>query len=409
MKLGDELRVADVVREHAASAARPRRRAPPRARSSPTRSSTTARAGSRRLCSTPASSAGSRVAYLDRTAPEIVELLFAAREDRRGHGAAELAARGGRARRGGRRTPNLRVLIVGESYASLAADLGSTRTRSSSGRRLRGVDRRLRRRRPRRAGGIRRRGPPALHLGDDGRPEGRAHDAPQPRGRRRDVAALGVRRGVRQPHRAADVPHRRHRLDVPRTVERRDDRARERVRRRRRPRPDRAAARHQRRARPDDDPDAARCRGCRRSRLLGVAVDRVRRVADHDARAEERAAHVRLLLLRHLRADGVDRRRDAARSGRPRSRRAARASAPQRRTAVSVGRAAGRRSGHGRRARGRRDRRGLAARPRMSRPGTSTARTRPPPRSPTTAGSGPATAATSTPTATCSSPTGSRT
>ena len=41
----------------------------------------------------------------------------------------------------------------------------------------------------------------------------------------------------------------------------------------------------------------------RRARLLGAALDRVRRVADHDAGAEGGAAHVRLLALRHLRAD----------------------------------------------------------------------------------------------------------
>ena len=47
----------------------------------------------------------------------------------------------------------------------------------------------------------------------------------------------------------------------------------------------------------------------RRARLLRAAVDRLRRVADHDAGAEGGAAHVRLLALRRLRPDRDDGRR----------------------------------------------------------------------------------------------------
>ena len=46
--------------------------------SSRTRTSTSARTGSRRRCWRVACGAGTRVAYLDRSAPEVVELLFAA-------------------------------------------------------------------------------------------------------------------------------------------------------------------------------------------------------------------------------------------------------------------------------------------------------------------------------------------
>ena len=76
MKLGDELRVADVVREHAVArpdyvALRHRERELTYAELDE-RSSRLAQA-----LLDGGVSAGSRVAYLDRTAPEIVELLFA--------------------------------------------------------------------------------------------------------------------------------------------------------------------------------------------------------------------------------------------------------------------------------------------------------------------------------------------
>jgi long-chain acyl-CoA synthetase len=122
VRLGDGLRVADVVREHAAArpdhvAIRHRERELTYA-DLDDRSSRLARAlldaGVR---------AGSRVAYLDRTAPEIVELLFATAK----LGAvtvplnwrlapSELSAVVDDAQ-----PP---VLIVGETYASLAAGLG---------------------------------------------------------------------------------------------------------------------------------------------------------------------------------------------------------------------------------------------------------------------------------------------
>ncbi len=126
MKLGDELRVADVVREHAAArpdhvAVRHRDRELTYAELDD-RSNRLARA----LLDTGVR-AGSRVAYLDRTAPEIVELLFATSKI----GAvtvplnwrlatAELAAVVDDAK-----PP---VLIAGEAYASIVEEIRAQAT-----------------------------------------------------------------------------------------------------------------------------------------------------------------------------------------------------------------------------------------------------------------------------------------
>ena len=122
MKLGDELRVADVVREHAAArpghvAVRHRGRELTYAQLDE-RSSRLAQAlldaGVR---------AGSRVAYLDRTAPEVVELLFATAKA----GAVmvplnwRLAPRELAAVVDDAKPP---LLVVGEAYAAVAAELG---------------------------------------------------------------------------------------------------------------------------------------------------------------------------------------------------------------------------------------------------------------------------------------------
>ena len=199
--------------------------------------------------------------------------------------------------------PDRRRVVRRASPAELAAEASSWPELVVVGDAVRAVARRARRRRPRRPGRPRRRRAADVHVRDDRRPEGRPDDAPQPRRRGRDVAVLAVRRRLGQHDAAADVPHRRHRLGVPRPLERRDDDPRPRVRGRGVLDAARAAARHERRARPDDAAAADRGAGRGRSRLLGAALDRLRRLADHDAGAQGRAADVPLLALRHLRPD----------------------------------------------------------------------------------------------------------
>ena len=109
---------------------------------------------------------------------------------------------------------------------------GPSWSSSTARHRLRGAARRAGADRPGRARRARRRRPAAVHVGHDGRAQGRADDAQEPDRRGRDVAALGVRRRLGEPHAAADVPHRRDRLGVPRPLERRDDDPRPRLRRR---------------------------------------------------------------------------------------------------------------------------------------------------------------------------------
>ena len=168
-----------------------------------------------------------------------------------------------------------------------------------------------------------------------------------------------------QPDAAADVPHRRHRLGVPRPLERRDD-------------DPRAATSTPRRCSTCSSSErvtnaifvptmlqmltAVPGRG--RPRLLGAALDRLRRVADHHAGVEGGAAHVRLRALRRLRADGDDGRGRAARARGPRP------DGPREHLLRSagrplpVGRAPDRRPGDRRRTRPARGRRGVVARAR---------------------------------------------
>ena len=75
----DELRVADVVRQQRRDASGRRRDPPRRPRAHLRRSSTSARTAWPRRCSPRASGPASRVAHLDRTAPEVVELLLRGR------------------------------------------------------------------------------------------------------------------------------------------------------------------------------------------------------------------------------------------------------------------------------------------------------------------------------------------
>ena len=129
-----------------------------------------------------------------------------------------------------------------------------------------------------------------------------------------------------------------------------------------RPRPPRERARDERDLRPDDAADADRDPRRRSPRLLGAALDRLRRLADHDACAEGRAAHLPLLALRRLRPDREHRRGGATRPGGPRPRRAARAPASLGRPAAALGRAPDRRPRDRARARAARGGRGVAAR-----------------------------------------------
>ena len=109
----------------------------------------------------------------------------------------------------------------------------------------------------------------------------------------------------------------------------------QRVRARSRARRARARARNQRGLRPDDAADARGRAGRRGARLLGAALDRVRRLADHDAGAQGGAAHVPLRAVRHLRPHRDDRRRGRS-STRPTTIRTARASTCCARSAVRI-------------------------------------------------------------------------
>ena len=127
-------------------------------------------------------------------------------------------------------------------------------------------------------------------------------------------------------------------------------------------RPARARTGHQCRVRPDDPADAGRRAGRGRARLLEPAFDRLRRLADHHAGAQGRAADVPLPAVRRLRPDRDDRRRDPAAARGPRRRRRAPAPAAIRRAPSALGRDADRRPRQRARLRRRRRRRGLAAR-----------------------------------------------
>ena len=361
---GADLRVADVVREHAAARpetvavkqgeprahVRDARRALEQARPGPAR-----RRGGPGLADRLPRSVGTR----DRRAAVRRE------QDRRRRGAAQLAARRARAADGARG----RAGAAPDRRAGVRGDRGRGRRRARSHRR-----------------------------GSSALPREyeewlAAHEAVDPggRGESGDVVlqlytsgTTGVPKGVLTTHRnlaacaetspywqfdagdglrdaAADVPHRRDRLDVPRPLERCDDDPRAGVRPGGGARPPRARARDQRDLRADDAADADRRPRRRPARLLGAALDRLRRLADHDAGAEGGAAHVPLLALRGLRADREHGRRRAARPGGPRPGRAAGAPAPLGGQAAALGGAPDRRPRDRARARAARGRRGVAA------------------------------------------------
>ena len=179
---------------------------------------------------------GSRIAYLDRSAPEIVELLFAASK--------------------------IGAVAVPLNWRLAVPELGRcsrirARRSSSPGRTTRSRPPRL---------PVRSRLPPRLirvaaeyedwlesHEAVDPGGSGEADDVvlqlytSGPRASRRacsrpiatsrparDLAVLAIRRGHGLCDPAADVSHRRHRMDVPRPLERRNDDSRARVRARRR-------------------------------------------------------------------------------------------------------------------------------------------------------------------------------
>ena len=204
---------------------------------------------------------------------------------------------GGRRRRGDGRSP--RLVRVADEYEDWLARARAPSTRAAAARPATS------------SCSSTRRGRPASRRASSRR------TATWPRApRRRRYWQFDARHRLRDA--AADVPHRRHRLDVPRPLERRDDDPRARVRARGGARPARARARDERDLRADDAADADGGTGRGRARLLGAAVDRLRRVADHDAGVEGGAADVPLLALRGLRADRDHGRRRAARSGGPR-------------------------------------------------------------------------------------------
>ena len=318
---GADLRVADVVREHAVGASDDRRREAGRPRAhlrDARRAFEPARPGLARERGGP----GSRIAYLDRAAPEIVELVFAASKigavavplNWRLAGARAPAGARGRARA----DPHRRAGVRGDRRQRCRARSPRRRGSSRVGDGVRGVARSLRGGRP----GWKRRGrrcrAPALHVGDDRRAEGRPHDPPQPGGcaetspywqfDAETVSAtplpmfhiggigwtfLGLWNGattilVREfvPEAVLDLlEHERvtNGIFVPTMLQM-----------------------------------LTAVPGADRARLLGPALDRLRRLADHDAGAERGAAHVPLLALRGLRPHRDDGRRRAARSGGPR-------------------------------------------------------------------------------------------
>ena len=111
------------------------------------------------------------------------------------------------------------LLIAGPAYREVASDVAERRAPEPAlivaGRRS--YERWLGAHEPRDPGRRGEAGDVILQMytsGTTGRPQGRADDARQPRRHGADLAAMGVRRALREPHAAADVPHRRDRLGV---------------------------------------------------------------------------------------------------------------------------------------------------------------------------------------------------
>src|SRR5688500_13675629 len=246
--------------------------------------------------------AGTRVAYLDRSAPEVVELLFAASKV----GAVlvplnwrmappELAAVMADAQ-----AP---LLIAGPDYRAVAEDV-LERLPAGPGLLVVGdeYERWLAAHAPRDPGGRGEPGDVIVQMytsGTTGVPKGvlTTHRNLAVTAQTSGRWAFDERSGSRTPlprfHVGGGVaayrgPGRR------RAVARRHDAPRARLRAGGSARHPRAPARDQRGARADDAPDAHRRAGRRRPRLRRAALDRLRRRADHHAGPEGDPAHVRL-------------------------------------------------------------------------------------------------------------------
>ena len=411
MQILDDLRVADVVREHASS--RPdvvAIRCGPRALTYAELDDRSSRLAQALLSA--GVRAGDRVAHLDRTAPEVVELLFATSKI----GAVTVPLNW-------RLAPaELETIVADAGCTVMIAGTGLPRGRPRDRRSGSAAARRGRHRRGLRAapgghaptdpghrGAAERRRGADVHVGDHRPPEGRADDTAQPRRGVPERRGVAVRLRVDQPHAAADVPHRRDRLGVSRARERGDDDPRQRVRRAGGARSARARTGDERRVRPDDPADAGRRPGRGRARLLEPAFDHLWRVADHHPGSQSGAPNLPLPAVRRLRLDRDDRRRRSAPPRGPRRRRPAPAPAAVLGAPAALGRDADRRPRQRARLRRRRRRRSLAARAerdgRLLQPRRGDRRRA----DCQTGGCAPATAAIATRTATCSSPTGSRT
>ena len=173
---------------------------------------------------------GARVAYIDRSAPEVIELLFAAAKT----GAVAVPLNWRLA------VPELTailedarpaLLIAGHAYEATAETVlsrletppGLVRVARDYESWLAGfeaVD-------PGERGESGDADRADVHVRDHRGSKGRPHDPPQPRGSCRDLAALGIRCRLGQPDAAADIPHRRDRMGLSGALERRDDNPRQ--------------------------------------------------------------------------------------------------------------------------------------------------------------------------------------
>ena len=131
----------------------------------------------------------------------------------------------------------------------------------------------------------------AVHVRDDRAAQGRADDQPQPlQPDRRPGGVLVGRRQLDLAGGDAAVSHRRHGLAAGRADQRRHQRAGARDRAQGAAGHDGARAHHQRLPGADRAADAVPDPGRRRPRLVGAALDRLRRLVDHHDRAQDGAA-----------------------------------------------------------------------------------------------------------------------
>ena len=322
--LGDELRVADVLRHQA------RERRGRVAIKHGSRSLTFAELDERssRLAQALLAAGvgpGSRVAHLDRTAPEVVELLFAAAKigavavplNWRLH-PTELAAI--------LQDAGAPLLLAGPAYTAVAVELAGAVAHDLRVVAIGAEYERWLASHPADDPGGRgdrttpccrctRRGPPACP-----RVCSRRIATSRPPWTPRRCGASTRTRSASRPFPCSTSGASAGRSSASGTV---PDHPRQRVRRRGGPGSPRRRARHQRGLRADHPADAVRGPGVGGPRLLRAAIDRLRGVADHHPGAQGGAANLRMRAVRRLWAHRDDRRRGAARSRRPRPRRAA--------------------------------------------------------------------------------------